>query len=435
MNKELWSLAWPVMLTTGASMSLGTIDMIMVGHLGATSIAALSVSVTWMYAAGVFGRNISAGIEPLVSQASGKEQFKIRAELYQHMLRLLVIVLIPQMFLYFFAEQGLLLLGQQPDIASIAGRYCFIWSLAVPAEFLFYYSMRFFQAMEQVRSATISVFCANIINIVANYVCIFAWGLGVEGCALATCISSYCMCAIFLWQQRRELQLFLSHKYPYSSSLLRRIWTYGWPAGLQVSLEVWGFVLSVLFAGWLGTQSQAAHGIVLNISSLCFMIPLGLSVAASTLVGKYIGISGDWKNAIKTAFVAMMIVESINVAILLFCAPILVGFYSSDVSVNKIAIPLLFLCALFQIFDGIQVVSLGILRGMGDVRFPLVFNIVAYWIVGIPLSLWFGFSLGMGVEGIWTGLAIALAIVSALCLVRIAYWMKKGVQSLYALEK
>ena len=176
MKKErqaLWTLAWPVMMTTGASMSLGMVDMIMVGHFGATAIASLSVSVTWMYAVGVFGRNVSGGVEPLVSQASGEKKNEIRAELFQHLLLLMGIVLLPQLILYLSAEQGLLLFGQQPEVAKLAGSYCSILALAVPAELLFFYSMRFFQAMERVRSATIAVIAANILNIFANYLCIF----------------------------------------------------------------------------------------------------------------------------------------------------------------------------------------------------------------------------------------------------------------------
>ena len=434
-RQALWALAWPVMMTTGASMSLGMIDMIMVGRLGITSIASLSVSVTWMYAVGVFGRNISGGVEPLVSQAAGEKQTEIRGELFQHLLRLMCIALVPQVILYLSAEKGLLLFGQQPEVSMLAGQYCSILALAVPAELLFFYSMRFFQAMERVRSATIAVLAANILNIVANYVCIFVFDLGVVGSAWASCLSTYGMCAMLLWGLRDDIRSFMSVYYDYSSSILHKIWTLGWPTGLQFSLEVWGFVLSVLFAGWLGTQNQAAHAIVLNVSSMCFMIPLGLSVAASTRVGKMIGTGGDWKKSILTAFFAMLIVEGCIISILLLGAPWLVEMYTDDPVLTEIAIPLLYLCALFQVFDGAQVVGLGILRGIGDVRVPLFFHLFAYWIVGMPLSLWLAFSQGYGVQGIWLGLAIALAIVAILSGLRILYWMQKGVQSLYAIEE
>ncbi len=430
----LWTLAWPVMMTTGASMSLGMVDMIMVGRLGVTAIASLSVSVTWMYAVGVFGRNISGGVEPLVSQASGEKQQDIRAELFQHLLRLMVIALVPQVLLYLSAEKGLLLLGQDPEVSVLAGAYCSILAFAVPAELLFFYSMRFFQAMERVRSATIAVISANIVNILANYILIFEMELGVVGSAWASCISSYGMCGILLWRLRDDIQSFCKTYYSFSWSILQKIWKLGWPTGLQFSLEVWGFVLTVLFAGWIGTESQAAHSIVLNIASLCFMVPLGLSVAASTRVGKMIGIGGDWKGSIWTAFYATLIIEFCLIAILVVGAPWLVLIYTDDQSLIDIVVPLLYLCGLFQVFDGSQVVGLGILRGIGDVRIPLFFHLFAYWIVGIPLSLWLTFSMGLGVKGLWIGLAIALAIVATLCGIRIAYWMRKGVKSLYTLE-
>ena len=438
MNSErslLWTLAWPVMMTTGASMSLGVVDMIMVGRLGATAIASLSVSVTWMFAVGVFGRNISGGVEPLVSQAAGDNQKRIRAGLYQHLLYIMLIALIPQLLLYSFAEEGLLLLGQDKEIAHLAGEYSSIMALAVPAELLFFYSMRFFQAMEQVKSATLSVLIANVCNVAVNYIMIFVMGYGVVGSAWASCISSYVMCFVLIWHLRHFVFDFLSVRQSFSMNTIRSIWSLGWPTGLQVSLEVWGFVLSVLFAGWIGTQEQAAHAIVLNISSLCFMIPLGLSTAAATRVGTTVGTKGDWKKAIKTAMKATILIEVIIVSGLFLCAPWLTRLYTNDPTLINIAVPLLYLCALFQVFDGIQVVGLGILRGMGDVRAPLIFHFVAYWVIGIPLSLWLAFDMKWGVQGIWLGLAIALAIVAVLCIGRILYWVRNGVTSLYAEEK
>ena len=431
----LWQLAWPVMMTTGASMSLGVVDMLMVGRLGTTAIASLSVSVTWMFAVGVFGRNISGGVEPLVSQAVGEEQDTIRAGLYQHLLYMMLIVLVPQVFLYSFAEQGLLLLRQEQEIAQLAGQYSSVMALAIPAELLFFYSMRFFQAMEEVKSATLAVLIANVCNVIANYVMIFVLGLGVVGSAWASCISSYVMCFILLWNVRRYILDFLSVRQSFSISTIRKIWSFGWPTGLQISLEVWGFVLSVLFAGWIGTKEQAAHAIVLNISSLCFMLPLGLSVAAATRVGMMVGSQGDWRNAIWTALKATMMIEAVIVFFLFLGAPWWTRLYTDEPELIELSIPLLYLCALFQVFDGLQVVGLGVLRGMGDVRAPLLFHFVAYWLIGIPLSLWLAFELKWGVQGIWSGLAIALAIVAILCIGRILYWMRRGVQSLYAREK
>lgn len=433
-RRALWTLAVPVIMTNGAMMSLGVVDMIMVGRLGPTAIASLSVSVTWMFAIGVFGRNIPAGVEPLVSQAAGEKQTEIRAELFQHLLRLMVIVLIPQVFFYLNAESGLLLFGQQPEVASLAGSYCAVLAIAVPAELAFVYAMRFFQAMERVQSATISVIAANILNVVANYLLIFHLDLGVVGSAWATCISTYGMCFILLWRLRAEIRIFCEKYYTYSSEILHRIWKLGWPTGLQFSLEVWGFVLSVLFAGWIGTESQAAHAVVLNIASVCFMFPLGLSVAAATRVGKMIGTGGDWKNAIWQAFLTMLLVEGCLIVLLVVGADWWPRIYTDDPALMEIVVPLVYLCACFQVFDGSQVVGLGILRGMGDVRVPLIFHLVAYWVIGMPLALFLAFTMGYGVAGIWIGLSTALAVISILCGLRIAYWWRKGVQALYPPE-
>ena len=209
-------------------MSLGVVDMIMVGRLGSTAIASLSVSVTWMYAIGVFGRNIPAGAEPLVSQAAGEQQTEIRAELFQHLVRLMLIVAIPQIVLYINAESGLLFFGQQPEVASLAGAYCSVLALAVPAELAFVYAMRFFQAMERVQSATISVMVANVLNVIADYIFIVHMELGVVGSAWATCVSTYGMCAFYCGVCERKFACSVPNIYTYSSKILRRIWNLGW---------------------------------------------------------------------------------------------------------------------------------------------------------------------------------------------------------------
>ena len=431
-RRALWTLAVPVILTNGAMMSLGVVDMIMVGRLGPTAIASLSVSVTWLFAIGVFGRNIPAGVEPLVSQATGDKQTEIRAELFQHLVRLMFIVAVPQILLYMNAERGLLLFGQQSEVAAMASAYCSVLALAVPGELAFVYAMRFFQAMERVQSATVSVVVANALNVVANYIFIFQLDLGVVGSAWATCVSTYGMCAILLWRLRDDIRIFCAKYYTYSPTILRRIWKLGWPTGLQFSLEVWGFGLSVLFAGWISTEGQAAHAIVLNIASICFMVPLGLSVATATRVGKMIGTGGDWKNAIWQALFSMLMVEGGLILLLVAGAQWWPRIYTDDPALLTVVVPLVYFCACFQVFDGSQVVGLGILRGMGDVRVPLIFHLVAYWMVGMPLALFLAFTMDMGVPGIWLGLSSALAIVSVLCGLRIAYWVRTGVQSLYA---
>ena len=126
------------------------------------------------------------------------------------------------------AESGLLLFGQQPEVASLAGAYCSVLALAVPAELAFVYAMRFFQAMERVQSATISVMAANVLNVIANYIFIVQMDLGVVGSAWATCVSTYGMCAILLWRLREEIRIFCSKYYTYSSEILQRIWNLGW---------------------------------------------------------------------------------------------------------------------------------------------------------------------------------------------------------------
>ena len=434
-GKALWKLALPVILTTAASMMLGVVDLIMVGRLGPEAIAGLSVAVTWLYGSGVFIRHLAGGVEPLVSQASGREQDAIRGKLFQHVLWASVFFFLPQVCLYFVAEKALLFFGQQPEIATIAGGYCAVLAFSVPADLLFFYSMRFFQAMEKVKQATMAVVIANVVNVLCNYLLIYKMEWGVIGSAWASCVASYSMLFVMLIGLRREIADFCRERYPLSLDIFQNMWKLAWPASLQLTMETWGFMLSVLFAGWIGTDEQAVHSIVLNIASMCFMLPLGLSVATSTRVGMMIGTNGDWQNSMKQGVYSLLLVDAMLITILVVAAPYWMAIYTEQPDLIEMGIPLLYICAAFQLFDGGQVFGLAVLRGMGDVRFPLVFNIVAYWVIGVPLALYMAFRLHWGVAGLWWGLAIALAIVAMLCVLRIRYWMHKGIISLYHREE
>ena len=197
---------------------------------------------------------------------------------------------------------------------------------------------------------------------------------------------------------------------------LGEILAYGVPVGVQLGLEMWAFQATTLVAGWVGEVGLAAHTIVLNTSALTYMVPLGLSMAVATRVGNLVG-GGRYVQAQRSAWVAL----GLSVAIMACSALLLIGLrgvvpalYTDDLAVAGVAASLLPIAACFQLFDGAQVVGGGILRGIGRTRPAAAFNLVGYYVLGLPLALWLVFERDLGVAGLWWGLTLALGVIAAL---------------------
>jgi len=195
---------------------------------------------------------------------------------------------------------------------------------------------------------------------------------------------------------------------------LAEVWHFGLPVGLQLGFEIWAFDLATLFAGRLGKVELAAHVIALNLASLCYMVPLGVSMAAVTRVGNLIG-EGKRRAAQDAAWTAMvmgagfMALSAILIAVFREAIP---RIYSSDAAVIAAAAAVLPIAAAFQVFDGTQAVGMGILRSMGRTRPAAVFNFIGYYVLALPLAWWLGFSLKQGLPGIWWGLSLGLAVIA-----------------------
>jgi MATE family multidrug resistance protein len=195
----------------------------------------------------------------------------------------------------------------------------------------------------------------------------------------------------------------------------------GLPIGAQMMLEGGAFNVMALLMGWLGVAQVAAHQIALNLASLAFMVPLGVSSAAAVIVGHAVG-RGD-PGGVRRATIASLAVGAAFMlctgALFIGVPEMLAGLYTRDAAVLALAAMLLPLAGLFQVFDGLQVVAIGLLRGLGDTRMPMFINIFGFWCVGIPVSLWLGFGLDYGAVGLWWGLVVGLVIVAVFLVARV----------------
>jgi MATE family multidrug resistance protein len=272
-----------------------------------------------------------------------------------------------------------------------------------------------------------TIVVANLVNVVLNYAWIFGHfgfpAMGVLGSAWATAASRWLMAAILLTLGWRTLKPYLTHVAPNLLDLrpLGRMLKLGLPIGAQMMLEGGAFNIVALLMGWLGVAQVAAHQIALNLASLTFMVPLGVSSAAAVVVGHAVG-RGDGEGVRRATLASLGVGAGFMLctAVLLLTVPeFLAGLYTPDAAVLALAALLLPIAGVFQVFDGLQVVAIGLLRGLGDTRMPMIVNVVGFWCIGIPVSLWLGFGLGYGAQGLWWGLVVGLVIVAVFLILRV----------------
>lgn len=276
------------------------------------------------------------------------------------------------------------------------------------------------------RAAMWVIVLANVVNLVAAYTLVRVLGLGVAGVAWGTTVVRWLMfgaLVAFGWPSLRQAW---PDEPVFEARELLRVAGMILPVSLQVGLEVWAFNASSFLAGVLGDTESAAHTAALNAASIAFMIPMGMAAAAATRVGNLVGAAADWRRAgfLSVAMGAGVMTSS---ALLFLVAPGPIGrMYNSDPEVIATIAAILPVAAAFQWFDGTQVVSFGVLRGLGDTQRPLLFNIVGYYFVGLPLGVWLAFAEGLGLAGLWVGLTAGLGVVAGLLVLRLLIFARGG---------
>jgi MATE family multidrug resistance protein len=281
---------------------------------------------------------------------------------------------------------------------------------------------RYLQGVGRVRPVTFTLVTANLINWGGNWALIYGHlglpAMGLRGSAVSTCLARVYMAAcliFFAWQHERQRghPLFAHWPGPHWDQL-RTLIRLGAPAAGQIVLEVGAFGVATLFAGRLTAGALAAHQIVLNCASTTFRVPLGVSAAAAVAVGHAIG-AGDAARARRAGWLALGLGVSFMALAAVFFISLpgpLMHIYTEDATVVQLGERLLLLAAAFQIFDGMQTVATGALRGLGETRQPMLINLGGYWFFGLPLGYVLCFNRGLGVFGIWIGLTISLIVIA-----------------------
>jgi MATE family multidrug resistance protein len=433
---SLLRLAVPIVVVQIGMMFMGVVDTIMVGHLSARALAAVALGNLYFWTCGIFGMGVIMGLDPVIAQAVGAKDEVAVARGFQRGFVLALLLTIPTSIVLLFVRPVLHALGQADDVIPLAVSYALICIPGVLPFLAFNVLRQTLQAMELVRPIVITMIVANLANVVLNWVLIFgklgAPALGVAGAAWATSAARWLMVVVLLGITWRHLRPYLLpvRADTFSLAPLGRMLALGTPIGIQFQLEYGVFAVVGLLMGTVGTTVLAAHQVAINIASFTFMVPMGIAAAAAVLVGHAVG-RADAVEARRSATAALAsgVGFMALMAIVLLGAPgVIARVYTTDAAVVAIAIVLIPLAGFFQVFDGMQVVCGGILRGLGDTHSPLIANILGFWVIGLPLGLWLGMRAGYGPAGLWWGLVAGLAAVGVGLLIRVQVRMRKAMR-------
>lgn len=410
-------------------------DNLMVGQLGAAELAAVSLGNSLIFIALSLGIGFSFAITPLIAEADGANDIDAGRDYFQHGVIMCTLNGILLFFLLLLAKPILYALNQPPEVVALAIPYMEIVAFSLIPLMTFQAFKQFADGLSQTKYAMYATLVSNIVNIIFNYLLIYGFWifprLELEGAAIGTLISRFFM-LWFLWfilkRKTKFAQYFTTFKKDHlNKNVFKRLFALGFPTALQMFFEVAIFTATIFLAGILGTNPQAANQIALNLSSMTFMIAVGLGVTATIRVGNQKGMHNykELRRIALSTFLLIFIIQSIFALMFILTKDILPTFYLDNVEVIVLASQLLIVSAIFQLSDGIQVVVLGALRGLQDVKVPTIICFIAYWIIGFPISYYFGKAEQLGSMGIWLGLLAGLTASAIMLYIRFNYLSKK----------
>jgi MATE family multidrug resistance protein len=431
------SLAIPVVISQLGHILVQTADTIIVGHFaGTVPLAAVALASGIFSIVLVIGIGISYGITPLIAQHNGRGNFAECGRLLSNSLFINIIAGIA-LFAFTYLASTFLLdhLDQTPAVVKQAKPFLFLLGLSVIPMLVFNTFKQFAEGLGFTKQAMSISIWGNVFNICLGIVLVKGMfgisPMGVKGVGFSTladrCIMATVMC-IYVFRSvnfKKYLKEFVLTNINAEHCL--QILRIGAPVALQYTFEITAFSVAGILIGIIGYKQQAAHLIALNLAAITYMMSSGLSAAAAIKSGNHFG-NNDHQNLRHSA------ISNYHIVLAFMCVTafvftvfnhVLPWIYTSDSAVINIAAQLLIIAALFQLFDGTQVVGLGILRGMGDVNVPAVITFLAYWVVGLPVGYALGFPLHLGVKGVWYGLVLGLMVSSILLFIRFQFISKK----------
>lgn len=442
--KYNWQLAAPVMLGMLGHTFVSFVDNIMVGQLGTAELAAVSLGNSFMFIAMSLGIGFSTAITPLIAEADSAKNFTQGKAVFKHGLFLCTVLGIVLFLFVLFLKPLMYLMKQPEEVVELAIPYLNLVAFSLIPLIIFQAFKQFSDGLSMTRYPMYATILANVVNVLFNYLLIFGkFGfpeLGIVGAAYGTLASRFIM-LWYIWyllKGKEKSKAFVTNIkfFVLEKLMLRKLINLGAPSAMQMFFEVAIFTAAIWLSGLLGKNPQAANQIALNLSTMTFMVAMGISVASMIRVGNQKGLK-QYLELRRIAFslflLGLIFAVVFGLLFLVFrehLPKIYVDFddaenFKDNMEVISIASQLLLAAALFQISDSIQVVVLGALRGLQDVKMPTLITFISYWMVGFPVSWFLGKETMYGSFGIWCGLIAGLTTASILLYMRFNYLTKK----------
>ncbi len=422
-------LAYPIILGMLGHTLVGIVDNIMVGKLGPTELAAVSLGNSFVFIAMSLGIGFSTAITPLIAEADGEKSIEKGRSVFHHGLFLCTILGISLFTLIYFSKPIISYMGQPAEVVEMAKPFLDIVAFSLIPLIIFQGYKQFADGKSETKYAMWATILCNVVHLIINYFLIYGiWifpKMGIVGAAVGTVSSRFVM-LIYMHYALKAKEKFKPYFENFSfgeirKTMINKIVGLGLPSSMQMFFEVALFTGAIWLSGRLGTTSQAANQIALSMASLTFMFASGLSVAGMVRVGNQKGMQ-DYKKlqiVARSIFLLAVVIETVFALLFIALHKVLPGLFvnvenalhlKDTAEVILIASHLLLVAAVFQISDGVQVVVLGALRGIQDVKIPMYITFVAYWVIGFPISIYLGLYTKLGGVGIWIGLLAGLTI-------------------------
>jgi MATE family multidrug resistance protein len=433
------ALGWPLILTNLAQTAMTATDVVMMGWLGADALAAGALGSNLYFATMIFGLGLTTAAAPMIARERGRKGHSVRdvRRTVRQGMWAAVAIAVPMWVFLWHSEAILLAMGQEPVLSVQAGHYVRALQWSILPFFFFLVLRSFVSALERPLWALVVGGGGVIVNAVAAWCLIFGHlglpALGLVGAGIATTLADVLMfaaLAVVVYTDRRFRRYHLFGRFWRADwPRFRELCRLGLPIGAMIALEVIVFNVATFLMGLIGAASLAAHSIAIQIASVSFMVPLGLSQAATVRVGRAYGArdvdgvrrAGWTAFALGVGFMALT-----GLAMILFPRTLVGIFLDLDAPANAavidLAVSFLAVAALFQVADGAQAVTAGMLRGLHDTRVPMLYAALGYWGIGLLLGVVLAFSTGQGGIGIWIGLATGLVVVAVLLVAR---WLRR----------
>ncbi len=414
-------LALPLVFAELGWMAMGVVDTVMAGHAGRQMLGAVALGHGLYYTFAVFGVGVMLGLDTLISQAFGRGDIgDCRRSLAGGLVTSLL--LSPPLIALAWAMGPVMeWFGIESSLNADTQGYLRAVSWGTLPLMVYAAFRRFLQAQDVVRPVMFALVSANVVNIFGNWVLIFGKfgvpAMGAAGAGYATSLARVYMVGVLLWVTVAGHGWVGWTAWP-GWDRIREVVRLGIPVGLQISFEVAVFAVATTMLGALGPVALGGHQIALNLVSITYMIPLGISSAAAVRVGQAVG-REDRAGARRSGWVGIGMGAAFMTlaAVMFWTVPgVVAGWYTNDGEVVRTAASLLVMAAFFQLFDGIQAVATGALRGVGDTRTPMLAHVICYWAIGLPLGWWLTYPMGWGARGFWAGLSLALILIGVVLL-------------------